>query len=1037
MFTGLVLPKPILQALGRPNPSGCVKSSAGGVASDKAAKLGLGDNSDGLAHVEDAAVARFPEDLRVREVCRLLRSSRPLYVRLERAPETNDQQHKHKIQVKLLSLCRRSLAAPVGRGALTMGSIDPLLAERLPVPPLALSGRLAPTQSIVELDISSAPAELTLWPEFHNGVAAGLRISPGSSKITRNWILFNRPTSQEGTGQVSSIAENGHAGMLLGLGLNGMLKNLSDTDLCDYLTQGHEPTIMAILIGMSATHIGKADTRLSRTLCLFLPALLPPRHWDMHVSATVQAAALTGLGLLHCGTAHRLMIEFLLAEMIRRPNTIADAPVAELGGNCREALSLCGGWALGMVLLGRGTAGDDSGILDLHIEDRLQHYVNGGRRPPESVLFPLTHQRAGDTNSKSSRVMEGDVLNTNVTAPGAMIALALMYMKSNDQSVAARIATPQSGFELDRLRPDFFVFRAVAQCLVLWDSVQPDYGWIHTMVPQIILKTLASTHDKKGATGKKDGEGDGDIPSDGVIAMVTDENETAVVSTNATDIRTASAHVTPGPGRRSTAVPTPSRAKLPTGEASNSSGNTSTGLDAEAATQAYLSITSGFCWGVGLTHAGTQSLKARDTLLHHLRVLQTLRDQAGSVASNMAKPKREHTELDTVSVAAGGPRLASLVTWVKAKAARPLLELCISLVALSLAAVMAGSGDVASLRIIRELRWRADDSNYGGHMALSTALGWLFLGGGNASLRRDQVSVAALVAAMCPRFPSRTVDNQYHIQALRHLYAVAVESGESLSVPVDIHMTSGEVHHATAPCLLSELSAIDSIELAATLTPEVGEDGKQCRLVAAPLLLTSGRGGIRDEGARDISQKPANMTAMEEHSTTRRAVPPLIVTSVRHTVDAVGSSSSSRRNAGDAATVEVEMSWRRGQQHAIGRLLRSATAVAEPTGLGLLYVGDGDLRFQAEEAAMVRHSTALLGFGSTSLDVQDLREFSETGRLTGDEHRHRRLMWFIQALLLPPRSQWPECGLSTVIESLPESPHHPLAEILLGALVEA
>ena len=182
-----------------------------------------------------------------------------------------------------------------------------------------------------------------------------------------------------------------------------------------------------------------------------------------------------------------------------------------------------------------------------------------------------------------------------------------------------------------------------------------------------------------------------------------------------------------------------------------------------------------------------------------------------------------------------------------------------------------------------------------------------------------------------------------------------------------------------------------------------------------------------------MGQKPVNMTAMEEHSTTRRAVPPLIVTSVRHTVDTVGSSSS----AGDGTLAEVEMSWRRGQQHAIERLLRSATAVAEPAGLGLLYAGDGDLRFQAEEATVVRHSTALLGFGSTSLDVQDLREFSETGRLMGDEHRHRRLMWFLQALLLPPRSQWPECGLSTVIESLPESPHHPLAEILLGALVEA
>jgi anaphase-promoting complex subunit 1 len=71
-------------------------------------------------------------------------------------------------------------------------------------------------------------AELTLWPEFHNGVAAGLRVYantyirffidhtyrivqviPEKSSITRNWILYNKP----------SACNTAHSGLLLALGL--------------------------------------------------------------------------------------------------------------------------------------------------------------------------------------------------------------------------------------------------------------------------------------------------------------------------------------------------------------------------------------------------------------------------------------------------------------------------------------------------------------------------------------------------------------------------------------------------------------------------------------------------------------------------------------------------------------------------------------------------------------------------------------------------------------------------------------------------
>ena len=74
--------------------------------------------------------------------------------------------------------------------------------------------------AVINLDLSTAPpapaggamAELTAWPEFHNGVAAGLRLAPGA-RLTRTWIAYNSPSEP-------SFA---HAGMLLALGLTGEL----------------------------------------------------------------------------------------------------------------------------------------------------------------------------------------------------------------------------------------------------------------------------------------------------------------------------------------------------------------------------------------------------------------------------------------------------------------------------------------------------------------------------------------------------------------------------------------------------------------------------------------------------------------------------------------------------------------------------------------------------------------------------------------------------------------------------------------------
>lgn len=680
------------------------------------------EDLDGFKEVEAISALGFPDDTRVSEACRLLCSSKPMYLRLPKAMEMDASDplaFRHRQQMKLLSLSRRTLAVIVGRGMLTFGTSKPLLAETLSIPPICLKGRTPPNNAIVALDVTSAPAELTLWPEFHNGVACGLRLFPkrnssDSSVVSRSWIVYNRYSA--GVSKEGATASS-HAGLLLGLGLNGHLRCLTSTDICDYLSPSHEPTTVAILLGVAASKHGAADPLISRTLCLHLPSLLAPSHWDFEVSTNIQAAALAGLGLLHRGTSNRLMTEFLLAELSRQP--------ARDSSDTRESCSLAAGWALGMVLLSKGK-GDTTamkGVADLMLEDRLHQFIRGGEPVTESKLFPTVSSHSS-TSNKSVKILESKITNPDVIGPGAVIALSLMYLGSSNLSVASRLAIPKTAFELDVVRPDLLLFRAMGWCLVMREEVlsgvASNEAWIESKIPEVVMRTLFGVRDQ----------------------------------------------------------------------------SLSRKFDAKSAFPVYLCSISGYCMGIGLVFAGTADLRARKALLINLKLLQSVRDMTN-------------------------PAFVSLDT----KSYKGTVDMCISVVAVALGSVMAGTGDVESMRIFRELRWKFEEGLYGYQMSLGMAIGLLFLAGGQASLKRDPFSIGVMVIAFAPKFPMRTVDNQYHLQPLRHLYALAVEWSADVdsnrSVPAHVDLLSNQLEGSLTSCLRPDLSKKHFLSKLMESTPSI------------------------------------------------------------------------------------------------------------------------------------------------------------------------------------------------------------------------
>lgn len=357
------------------------------------------------------------------------------------------------------------------------------------VPKLSLVGRLPPSNVAVALDLSSPTiGSFNLWPQFHNGVATGLRLQPGSLEtkhrstcVTRTWIVYNRP----------EVPSPQHGGLLLALGLQNHLVVLAMTDIYEYLTLGHDPTTVGLLLGMAAAKRGTADASVSKMLCLHIPALLPQPFAEMEVSAAAQTAAMAGIGLLYCGTAHRLMAEFLLGEILRRAQGDRTRD--------REAYTLAAGLALGMVTLGKGASHDADGLSDLRIPQRLHRaFAGGSERQKAGELSSLLsgaremRKSAASDQIRCSRIREGEHINTDVTAPGAILALGLYFLRTNSAAAAARLQLPDTYVLLDTVRPDLQLLRVIARGVILWDAMNPSIDWVESQLPLIIASPAFS-----------------------------------------------------------------------------------------------------------------------------------------------------------------------------------------------------------------------------------------------------------------------------------------------------------------------------------------------------------------------------------------------------------------------------------------------------------------------------------------------------------------------------------------------------------------
>ncbi|CAF0779487.1 unnamed protein product, partial [Didymodactylos carnosus] len=173
--------------------------------------------------------------------------------------------------------------------------------------------------------------------------------------------------------------------------------------------------------------------------------------------------------------------------------------------------------------------------------------------------------------------------------------------------------------------------------------------------------------------------------------------------------------------------------------------------DPESITQAYCYLISGLCFSLALKYAGTWDKETTILIREYYKQFHQYIDRPVDQVENDCCPPDRST-----------------------------LEFVLSTLVLSLAMVMAGSGDLQLLQLLRSLQARVGPDRahvtYGSHLSVSMAMGLLLLGGGRYGLQNNDDAIPILIAAFYPHFPVHSNDNRFHLQIFRHLYVMVCES---------------------------------------------------------------------------------------------------------------------------------------------------------------------------------------------------------------------------------------------------------------------
>lgn len=407
--------------------------------------------------------SRFPNDFRIKEVSRILNLDMPVRIAINekyfivnfdifRSADEGEPLRQDKVNVAANLYLSKSL----GIAAFMYG--NDLLVPEDPIKTIDFDFGAVFSDNPETIMRLNKSLKLE-WFDFNNGVSEGLKISPKCTRINSGWL------SQHKAQELNAF----HAGYLLGLGLNGHLHSLENWQAFEYLSKAHDMTSAALLLGLCASRRGTRDHKTLQVVSLYCP---PMPQFDLPQPVPIsQGVSLLAIGILYAGSADRYLTELILSELNKQAlvNTTADF-------NYRSSYCMTAGLALGCITAGQGDSSLE--LLGVNLAERLHRCITPAEKVQAVIKNPIFFTSAIEEN-------ETEIM---ITSKGAICALGMAYMKTNNEHVAEQLLLPSLVPKINVVLPDVLMLRVLFGNLVLWSRIRPSVQWCNSCVPAALQK---------------------------------------------------------------------------------------------------------------------------------------------------------------------------------------------------------------------------------------------------------------------------------------------------------------------------------------------------------------------------------------------------------------------------------------------------------------------------------------------------------------------------------------------------------------------
>ena len=98
--------------------------------------------------------------------------------------------------------------------------------------------------------------------------------------------------------------------------------------------------------------------------------------------------------------------------------------------------------------------------------------------------------------AKSSAIKENEMVNIHITSSGALYALTLIHLKSNNEQIASRLELPMTFHSLESVRPGLLLQKVFCKNLIMWDKIGCSQKWVDDQLPTLIKRIYESDINK-------------------------------------------------------------------------------------------------------------------------------------------------------------------------------------------------------------------------------------------------------------------------------------------------------------------------------------------------------------------------------------------------------------------------------------------------------------------------------------------------------------------------------------------------------------